>query len=368
MRLSVTLSFYIARQFCLGILFTLLALMGVGLLIDIIELIRRASAKEAVPFGAIIEMALLKVPYQGQQFLPFAVMIGSMLALTKLTRSQELVIARSVGVSVWQFLLPAVASVALIGILAITVFNPLSAVMLMRFEHVEGKYITGRPSMLSVSSSGLWLRQVEQDNPGVSEYIIYALRMSPKDITLEGVSIYEFNRKGAFSERFDAKKAVLGQGVFTLSDVIVSQPGKAPRHEDTIRLPTALQLEHIQDSFASPETMPFWSLPSFIDTLENAGFSALRHRLYWQSLLASPLLLVGMVMVAAVFSLRLPRRGKLGMMVTAGAATGFGLFFFNDLVQTLGAAGTLPVVVAAWTPALIVLIASAATLLHLEDG
>ena len=44
--------------------------------------------------------------------------------------------------------------------------------------------------------------------------------------------------------------------------------------------------------------------------LERSGFSALRHRLYWHSLLAAPLLLCAMVLIAATFTLRQTRRAR----------------------------------------------------------
>ena len=75
------------------------------------------------------------------------------------------------------------------------------------------------------------------------------------------------------------------------------------------RIDTELTLDRIQESFASPETMSFWDLPEFIETLEAAGFSARKHRLHWHSILAGPLLLCAMVLIAATFSLRLTRRG-----------------------------------------------------------
>jgi lipopolysaccharide export system permease protein len=40
----------------------------------------------------------------------------------------------------------------------------------------------------------------------------------------------------------------------------------------------------------------------------------------------------------------------------------------SNLVFAIGLAGTLPVIIAAWTPALIILMLGVASLLHLEDG
>lgn len=372
MRLPMTLFIYIARQFLMAILFTALGLTAVAVLIDAVELIRRASGKTGVPAGVILQMALLKAPNTVEKLLPFGVLIGSLLALTRLTRSQELVVARAAGVSVWQFLSPALTVVLALGLFMATVFNPLASVLLLKFEQVEGRYLTGKPSLLSISSSGLWLRQVEdgRSGPGTEgeEHIIHSLRLSQSDMSFSSVIVFTFSKDGKFIDRLDADSAVLEPGVLILKNVTHSLPGHPPEVFPEYRLPTSLQMEHIQDSFADPETISFWKLPAFIGVLENAGFSALRHRLYWHSLLSRPFLYAGMVLIAALFSLRLPRFGRIGTLVVGGVAVGFLLYFFTDITGALGMAGTLPVQLAAWAPAAIILMIGGGTLLHLEDG
>ena len=78
--------------------------------------------------------------------------------------------------------------------------------------------------------------------------------------------------------------------------------------------------------------------------------------------------MAGTVLVAAVFSLRQPRRGRIGLLVAAGILSGFLLHFFTDVIFAFGSAGTLPVMLAAWSPAIVVSMIGAALLLHLEDG
>ncbi|MFW0778020.1 MAG: LPS export ABC transporter permease LptG [Rickettsiales bacterium] len=365
MRLPWTLSSYIGKHFLQSIMLALFGLLAISMLVDLIELLRRASGKDGVTIGVILQMVLLKLPSMAERLMPYAVLIGSMLALTKLTRTHELVVTRSAGVSVWQFLYPAVMVVLGIGMLMTTVFNPLASALLLRYEHIEGKYLTGRPSLLAVSSSGLWLRQIEETG---NEHIIHAMRISQNDMSFDNVNIYTFDKEKKFSERLDAKRAILNPGELVLSKVIRSVPGQPPVETSEEVLPTNLTLGYIQDSFASPETMSFWALPSFTTMLEDAGFSALKHRLYWQSMLASPFLLAGTVLVAAVFSLRLPRRGKVGILVVAGILTGFLMHFFTDLIFALGSAGTLPIWLAAWAPAVVMSMVGGALLLHLEDG
>jgi lipopolysaccharide export system permease protein len=99
-----------------------------------------------------------------------------------------------------------------------------------------------------------------------------------------------------------------------------------------------------------------------------AGFSGTRHRLHWHSLLALPLFLCAMVLLAATVALRLPRRGHTGALIAVGVAAAFVLYIFSDVVFALGLAGSLPAALAAWTPAGICALLGSALLLHLEDG
>ncbi len=369
MKLPIILSRYIAKHFLLAVLLTLLILAAITSLIDFFEFLRRASKSQTVPFSVVLELTTLKIPDMMERLLPYAVLLGSILALTRLTRTHELIVARAAGISVWQFLFPALIVVFLLGGFMTTVFNPLSSALFLRFEQIQAKYFSGRGSLMVVSNSGFWIRQMEE-NPtsAISEHIINAARISTHDMSFSNVIIFSFGKDKNFVGRLDAQTATLERGALELSNVIRSEPGKPPEIIAHYSLPTSLTMEYIQDSFASPETMSFWRLPGFIRMLESAGFSAMRHRLYYQSLLASPFLMAGMVWVAAVFSLRLPRRGKIGLLVASGIFTGFMLYFFTDLIHALGSSGTLPITLAAWAPALVMLMFGAVLLLHIEDG
>ncbi len=374
MRIPLTLSFYIGRHFLLTILATILVMLVIVELIELLELVRRtADSVRPITLGLLLEMTLLKLPTTAEKIYPFAVMIGGMITLSRLTRSSELVVARAAGVSVWQFLLPGVAMVMLLGMLIVAVINPIAASTIGLYDRLEAKYITGKASVLSVSPSGLWMRQSDTDpiafrNTTANEYIIHAVRMDQTTYTLETVMILLFDAAHRFVGRIDAPSAQLMTGEWRMRDAVLSTNQGQPSKLSEFRMPTSLTINHIQDSFSAPETFSFWQLPAFIAVLETAGFSALKHRLHFHSLMALPLLLAGMVLLAAVFSLRPPRRGRTGISMVIGLAAGFVLYFMTNIIYALGASGDLPIALAAWAPSLIVAMVAGASLLHLEDG
>lgn len=364
MRLSATLSVYLGRQFLNGIAFVFAVMMCLVFLVDLIEHLRRASDQNEADFGVIVALSLLQLPLLAQKLLPFAALFGGIWTFSRLTRTNELIVARAAGVSVWQFLAPALVIALLIGIVVITLFSPLSSAMLARYEQLEGKYLEGRPSFLAVSKTGLWLRQADAGGQSV----VHARRVSAQGTELEDVIIFLYRGSDEFSGRLDAKQARLEPGRWVLTKVLLSRPDQAALQFDQYELPTSLTINQIQNSFASPETLSFWSLPHFISTLEEAGFSALAHRLHWHALLALPVFLCVMVLLSAAFSLRLVRRGHTGLLIAVGALAGFILYFVSDIVFAFGLSGSLPAVLAAWTPVGVGLLLGLATLFHLEDG
>ena len=85
-------------------------------------------------------------------------------------------------------------------------------------------------------------------------------------------------------------------------------------------------------------------------------------------LMADPLLLCAMVLIAATFTLRHARRGGTTFIIAGGVLTGFVLYFFSDVVIALGLSDSIPIALAAWTPSGVTMLLGLAMLLHLEDG
>src|ERR1700674_2089961 len=96
---------------------------------DFFEMTRRLSDRPGTSIEDVALLVFLRLPSFTEQMLPFAVLIGAMATFLNLSRRHELVVARTAGVSVWQFAASTALIALVIGILATTVYNPLSAAM-----------------------------------------------------------------------------------------------------------------------------------------------------------------------------------------------------------------------------------------------
>jgi lipopolysaccharide export system permease protein len=367
---ATTLALYITRQFMAAVLAMLAALTGLVSLFDFIELLRRAATKPDVTFGILVEIEGLRLPYGAMEILPFAVLLGGILAFWRLTRSSELIVARAAGVSAWQFLAAPLASALLLGAFATTAISPLSSAMFARAEALDNDYLRTGGGPLDLTGGQLWLRQADHELSAQGVAIIHALAVSlnKQTLTAHDVSVFRLDGQDHLLSRIEATSAVLDRREWILRGARTITPDHLPVPVGTITLSTDLTVDRVQESFASPDTLSVWQLPGFISLLERSGFSAIAHRLHFQTLLALPLLAGTMALVSAGFSMRPARRGGVSRMIGSGVAAGFSLFVISKVAEEFGQSGALPATLAAWAPALSGLMLAVALLLHLEDG
>ena len=374
MTLPITLMTYVARRFAAMALLMVLSLSALVALFDLIELLRRAATRPEANFALVAQIAALRVPYVAMQILPFAVLLGGIIAFWRLTRFSELIVARAAGISAWGFLAGPVLVALLLGLGASTALSPLSSAMLARAERLDQLYLRNVGGITALAGGRLWLRQADEGLQPQGIAIISGRPIATRELRrgealrLVEVTIWRLSADDRPLARIEAASALLQPGRWRFEGAMVFGAERVAGVPQNLDFPTELTPERIENSFATPDTLSLWALPEFIKILEDAGFSAIRHRLHFQSLLALPLLAIAMALLAAGFSMRSARRGGVARMIAGGVSAGFALFVLDKITGEFGEAGTLPVILAAWAPAGAGFLLAAALLLHLEDG
>jgi lipopolysaccharide export system permease protein len=358
-----TLSRYFGRRF----LTTLMAVLGgvfmLIILLDYVEQMRRLSDVPNVSALLIAKTSLYRVPQIAERILPFCVLIGAMSCYLGLSRRLELVVSRAAGMSAWQFTAPAIVVALALGVIATTIYNPIAAVLQEKSKRIEAE-ISGNVEGLQATVNGFWVTQ--RSDTGQS--IINAASSRDQGVLLSKVSAFVYDQAGHFQERIEAESATLETGHWRLENARIYSIGAAPDLRDSYLLSTNLTPEQVRETFSTPETVPFWQLPYFIDMAERAGLTAAGYRLQYQKLLARPFMLAAMVLLAAAFSLRFFRFGGVQKMILGGVGSGFLIYVLSKLTDDLSKAELLPPMIAAWMPAVIGSMTGFVALLYQEDG
>lgn len=363
------LSLYIARRFlrALGVIGGVFLL--ILFLIEMIETIRRFSGAGLSLAGAA-RLSALNVAGSFYQILPLVTVLAGIALFIGLARSSEMVAIRASGRSAVRLLIAPALAAAIVGAVAVAVLNPFVAATWRMADAAIARIEARGAQTVSLSDEAVWLRQGLE---GEGQVVIRASRASPDATTLYDATFLVFAPGSGPRQRIEAREARLTPGVWELSEVRDyplgspnPQAGVAARA--TMSLPSDLTAQGIRDGFGRPDAVPVWHLPAFVAGLERAGFSAARHRVWFQMELARPALMAAMVLVAAAFTMRHLRGRNAGVSVLLAFGAGVGVFFLRNLAQVLGDTGEVLPVVAAWAPPAVAAALAMALILQREDG
>lgn len=358
-----TLSRYFARRFFSAAMAVFAGVFVLVVLVDYVEMTRRAGDIPQASAWLLAKISFYRVPQVTERIIPFAMLVGTMVCYLNLSRRLELVIARSAGISAWQFILPALAVSTALGIAVTTLYNPLSAKLREVSKQMEAE-LFGSQSVSRQGAGTFWARQRGADG----QSIINAISSREQGAALDGVTVFTFDTAGHFRERIEAASAKLEPGFWRLIDARVFSSSAPQRTHASLLLNTNLTPEQVRESFATPETLSFWQLPEYIERAEQLGLIAAGYRLQYQLLLARPFLLSAMVLLAASVSLRFFRFGGVARMVLSGIVAGFLLYVLSKVTEDLSKAELLSPVAAAWLPVAFGGLTGFVALLFQEDG
>jgi len=359
-----TLSRYFGMRFLSAVLAVFAGTLVLTAMIDFLELMRRSGDINDVSAFFIAKITLFRVPFITERVLPFAVLVGAMFCYLNLSRRLELVVARAAGISAWQFIAPALASAILLGVLATTAYNPMSANLRELSKKMEAELFGSTPGGGIQDASGFWINQVNSDG----QVIINAARSEQQGVRLTGLTLFRFDTDNQFKERIEAREGTLEEGRWLFKSIRRYSLNAPPVDQDSFELPTSLTPAQVRNSFSTPETVSFWQLPSYIRSSESSGFATAGYRLQYHKLVAQPFLLAAMVLLAASVSLRFFRFGGVQKMVLSGVGAGFLLYVLSKVTEDLSKAELMHPIAAAWLPVVVGGLTGFMALLYQEDG
>jgi lipopolysaccharide export system permease protein len=333
-------------------------------MIDFLEMLRQAGKNGNVPISRVILITALRLPSFTEILLAFAVLVGSIATLLLLSRKSELAVMRAGGLSVWQLLRPGIVVAFVIGVFAVTVYNPFATYSRGEAERIHAITFGRESNFLTAQTGGLWLRQDGADGPTV----VTAAATTKKGLELHRVTMIQFDARDEFQERVDGDVAILLDGHWAITNAIVTRIGVEPERYPSYLISTNLTPARVHSALESVLSISFWDLPELIAIAEKTNIDAASYRMQYAMLWSRPWLLAAMVFLAATVSLRSFRSGGIQTMVIVGMIGGIGLFLLVEVSRQVGVAGLVPAWVAVWVPVGVAGVLAMTVLLHQEDG
>ena len=319
-----------------------------------------------------VKSTLLRTPSIVIDSMPLIIMLAGLITFLNLARSSELVVVRSAGKSALRILFAPVVLTIIIGILCTTLGNPVVSSSLKYSDDFLQNLGLKPRNFMSVTGNEIWLRETSPNK----QIVIKASQTNFQGRVLYDLTIFEFNGEDILTRRIHANTGKLIAGYWSLKNVLIwTLKPDGPIEGDfkmeklqSTNIKTTISETQILDSFSNPKAINFWKIPGFIEKLENSGFSATRHKIFYLSELSRPLFFVAMLLIGASFALRQARFGQTGILIMLSIASGFILFSIKRIAESLGAAEEIPLILAAFGPSISGILLTTGLLLHFEDG
>ena len=356
---SFIINKYLSKEFIKVVINMSLAFFCLGFIITLFEEINFFK-DYGVGIKIPILLSVLFVPSLLYNMFPFVILLSGIWFFLKIKKTDEIIAIKISGVSNFSvIILPSIISIIL-GILFVTSFNPVSSLMIKKYESIKGTYELDQDYLAAITVNGIWIKEKNNEKNN----IIKASKL--KNEKLLEVTIYEFDKENNFVKRIEADSANISALKWNLENVkIVDADGTTiSENIKNISYISLYDIKKIKSLYSNLDTIPFWSLGKEIKLLEDRGYSSSEMRAKFQRSLAFPLFLLGMLLLSGVFTLGMSFKENNWTYIFIALITSVLIFYFNDFSTALGKTGKLPVEISVWMPVLVILIFSSVGLIH----
>jgi lipopolysaccharide export system permease protein len=359
---SRRLALYMVRLFLTRSLAVLLALV---LILMTLDLLGEAGKILEVPGNGDSDLwhyVALRIPLLISRFLPFSVLLGTLIAFVGLNQHSEVVAMKAAGLSAHQILAPLViASVAIAA--ALFAFNEGVVVNSARVVDAwSGNDYKPIPPASGVIGN-VWLLSGDDL---VRANIVSG---SGPQMVARGVTIYD--RSGGVLQRvIRAARAVPtpASRAWRLDDVRIYDANmNVVRHLPSMPAMPGVTPAQLTLAKVDPTELDYWTLKKRITELEAAGRPTDEARAGLDHKISGPLSTLLMPLLAAVAAFGLARSGQVLMRAALGMALGFAYFVADNFSLAMGNAGAYPPLIAAWAPFLLFLLVGETVLVRTEE-
>ena len=357
---SPTVSLYMARMFLVRTFAILAALVLVLQALDLLSESGRILAYPGNGDAEVWRYVSLRTPEIIARFLPFSVLLGTILTLTQLNQNSEVIALKASGLSAHQVLAPLI--VAAFGVAALSfAFNDRvvsrATATLEQWKKVEyGPLPIDRGDRANV-----WVR----DGDNLIE--VRQIRGRGDEAQLYGITVYERAGRSLNSVLTATRGARDGTGWRVEGAERFDVGSGALTPIGTTRIADGVRPDQFTLSQVNADGLSFGALNDVIHDLKLAGrpTKALEGSLWHK--LSGPLSSILMPLLGAVAAFGIARSGKLFVRAVIGMALGFLYFVADSFALAMGNLGAYPPFLAAWAPFLLFFMIGEAVLLRTEE-
>ena len=358
---SKTLTAYLVRIFAVRIAAVLVMLVLVLQMLDLLSESSKILGFAGNSEAQVWTYVSLRAPQLISRFLPYSVLLATILTLATLNQNSEVIAMKAAGLSAHQVLAPLFLTAAAISLISFA-FNERvvtrANATLKAWQAVD----YGEVPAESAVRSNVYLR----DGP----HVLAASKIfgEGRQTVMERVTWYRRDAAGMVVEQIRSPRATFAAPGWRLETPTAFDVATA----ETRQLPATVLAREIDPaqvaiSTVDPDSEDIFHLTSTIREMRAAGRRTSEIEGKWWHKLSGPLSAMLMPLLGAIAAFGLARSGQLLIRAVIGMALGFAYFVIDNAALAMGNFGGYTPMIAAWAPFLLFALIGETVLVRTEE-
>jgi lipopolysaccharide export system permease protein len=359
---SGTLTRYLAKTFIVRILAVLVMLVLVLMMLDLLSNSGKILAQAGNGQAQLLQYASLRIPQLIARFLPYSVLLATIITLATFNQNSEVVAMKAAGLSAHQILAPLILTAAIVAGLSFALNERVVTRATATLKAWEANDYGAIP-VDSRARTNLYL------NDGNDVLLASSIDGGDATTTMRGVTFYERDAAGMIVRQFRAPVARFADPGWRLEQARVFELDEAQARDldEPLVVAPGVTLDQIALGRVDPDAEPIGQLSRSIAALQAAGRRTAELEAKWWHKISGPLSAILMPLLGAVAGFGLARSGHLFARAVIGMALGFAYFVVDNAALAMGGFGGYPPLLAAWAPFVLFFVLGETVLIRTEE-
>ena len=303
-----------------------------------------------VSFFFPLMLTSIFVPSMILKLLPFIIFISSMIFMLQIRNNKDLLSLKVYGFSNLKIFFVLAFTSFFLGWIILFIVTPISSSMVKYYEKTKSLYAKDIDHLITVNKNGLWIKESLKNK----ERIITA--SNPENFNLSNIIIYHLDRDFKLKEKILSKTADIRTKNWVMKDVVIFQEKNGVfenEKKDTYQINSIYDYEKIKNLFRNFDSISFLQLVVSYNNLLESGYNERYLTQNLHSMLTLPFFLCLMTAISAILTMGALKRSDNLKFVFVGLIVTIIVYYFKDLSLALGLTDRVPLILAIWSPILI---------------
>lgn len=335
---------YCSKEFFRYLVMIVLSFIGLYLIIDFFERIRMFISNQATAYQMLSFFAF-NIPMIMWQMLPASVLMAALVSFSSLSRNNEIMAMKACGVSLYRLAYPIIIIAAVISGFAFIVSEFVTPYTNQQAKHIKLVEIQKQEPVGSFKANQIWYRAPE----GIYNIKVFDARTD----SLRGITLYQVDNHLRLVKRLDAERAEWRNGKWVMYNVMVTNLMSKMFPESHFLTSQTVSLSTRPDNFKAgqkdADDMGYMELRRYVREMQANGYDATSYLVDLYGKLAFPLANIIMAVIGFASALQGIKTSNKTQGLAAGIVIGFSYWIVFAFMISIGHAGGLPPLLAAWS-------------------